>query len=173
MTNGFKEQIERWAGDHFIAWYNRQHGTRFQFDDHAAPPHADLVYSNGTAALPIEITGTFYGQDGARFEGMNAQDLPDAPNGWSSLKSDGSVVSIDAAFLEFLDKRLLEKSTKAYSETPILVVYHVSRLLGSKELERMIQRVSVPERHPFAGIYLLADLPDGDPEGQVCIRQLA
>ena len=172
LTDGLKERIERWAGDEFIAWYNAQHGTQFQFVNHAAPPRADLVYFDGSVELPIEITGTFYGQDGAKFEGMNARGLPDAPDGWSSLKADGSVVSIDDAFLGFLERRLLEKSRKSYAAAPILVIYHVSRLLSSDGISRMIQRVSLPADHPFTGIYLLADLPNGDPEGDVCIRQL-
>ena len=28
------------------------------------------------------------------------------------------------------------------------------------------------DEHPFSAIYLLADLPDGDPEGTVLVRQL-
>ena len=88
------------------------------------------------------------------------------------MKASGAIVSIDGAFTGFLEKRLAEKASKSYSTTPILVVHHTSRMLDSEGVSRLLRRVSVPKKHPFSAIYLLADLPDGDPEGSFCVRQL-
>jgi hypothetical protein len=172
VTDDLKTRTERWAGEQFMSWYNVSRGTRFRFYGHGTPPQPDLLYSDGSQQLWLEITGSFYGQDGADFEGMNARGLPNAPESWSSLKPDGTVVSIDAAFCGFLEKRLREKARKTYASVPILVVYHVSRLLSSESLSSLIHRLSVPEQHPFSRIFLVAGLPTGDPEGAFCVREL-
>ena len=65
----------------------------------------------------------------------------------------------------------MAKAGKSYPTTPVLVIHHTSRMLGSDGVSRLLSQVSVPEEHPFSAIYLLADLPDGDSEGPIYVRQ--
>jgi hypothetical protein len=172
VPDDLKEQLERWAGDQFIEWRNENRGGHHAFRRHGQPPDADLEYTDGTESIHIEVTGSYYGDDGARFENMNARELRDAPQGWSSMKADGTVVPIGSAVLEFLDTRLSEKAGKSYSRPPILLIHHISRLQHSAELRQVLAQVVIPAQHPFVGIYFLARLPHDDPEGRLLVHPL-
>ena len=172
MPDDLKETTERCVSDDFVRWRNARRGTTFTFSRHGSPPSADVEYTDGSGTLDIEVTGAHYDQDGARFENMNARDLPDAPEGWSSIKDDGTIVAIDVALVDFLNDRLAAKAVKIYSRPPLLVLHHISRFHHSAGLKVLFDRVVVPTTHPFVGIYILARLPDGDPEGRVWVYPL-
>lgn len=90
MADDLKQRIEKWFGDHFVAWYNAHHDSAFSFDAHLDPPEPDRRYLDGDRELYVEVTGSHYDQEDARFLGMNARQLPNAPQQWSSLKADGA-----------------------------------------------------------------------------------
>jgi hypothetical protein len=171
--DGLKERTERWVGDQFIAWWNARFGSSFTFSRLGFPPAADVEYIDGDQALHVEVTGVYYDDDAARFDNMNARGLPNAPDGWSSLKDDGSVVAIDTSFIESLNQRLAEKSAKSYSDPPVLVVHHTSRFHHSPELLELLNQVTIPPVHPFMGICFLGRMPEGDPQGRIWIRALS
>ncbi len=160
MPDDLKEQIERWVADQFVDWRNQRCGAGHVFSQHGDPPNADIQYVDGTDTLHIEVTGVYYDQDAAQFENMNARGLQDAPRGWSSLKPDGRIVTVDGAFICSLNERLRQKAVKRYPHAPILVLHHIARLHDSAELRQMLESALVPEDHPFSGIYFLAELPD-------------
>jgi len=171
-ADDLKERMERWVGDQFVAWRNDVFGTNFTFSRLGTPPAADVEYVDGTSILHVEVTGTYNDEDAARFENMNARGLPNAPDGWSSLKNDGRVVALDTLFVDSLNQRLAEKAAKSYSCPPHLVVHHVSRFHHSLELLQLLNQATVPARHPFLGIYFLGRMPVGDPQGRIWIHQL-
>ena len=173
MQNDPKKRVERWAGDRFFDWYNSSHRTQFRFDHDAEPPDADLCYVDGERQLHVEVTGAFYDQDAARFEGMNLRGRRDAPDGWSSLKAGGNVVAVNAGLLDFVNEQLSKKSVKNYSRPPILVIHYFSRLLSREGVSRVLEQVAVPGQHPFSRICFLAEFHDETSEKPVFVQQLA
>jgi len=88
------------------------------------------------------------------------------------LKPNGQIVSIDHSFRDFVERRLKSKCAKKYTSRAALVLHHVSRLGGAKDIDRWLSDIPVPEHHPFSGIYLVADLPDSE-EPRVIVRVIA
>jgi hypothetical protein len=162
MNNSLKERVEKAAGDIFVDWCNDRFGTHYAFSEHLPPPEPDALYVDGDRRLYVEATEVTYDQDAARFEGMNRAGRSDAPNAWSSLKPGGQIVAIDTAFVDSVNYRLQSKCEKHYSHRGALVLHHISRLGGAVDIDRWLARISVPNSHPFSGIYLVASLPEGE-----------
>ena len=103
---------------------------------------------------------------------MHRAGRDDARDRWGSLKSDGQITSIDHSFRDFIERRLESKCKKEYASRAALVLHHVSRLGGAKDIDRWLSAVAIPKSHPFSGIYFVADLPDGEEPG-VIVRVMA
>ena len=125
-----------------------------------------------TAAVVSHGPGAYYDEAAARYENKNARGLPDAPDGWSSLKAAGAVVAIDTSVVKSLNARLADKAGKSYSQAPILVLHHVSRFHYSSNLKELLDQAVVPRDHPFRGIYFVARMPQGNPEGRLWVHPL-
>jgi len=155
-----QEKHERAVGDAFVDWYNKTHGTSFNYYTRGADP-PDLIYREGKQELSLEITGVYYDADHATMLWQDARDLPDAPGSWNSWSPDEKLIhSINLA--------LKKKCGNAYPSGCVLVVVIYPDLCTAEEFVALLPKINVPAGHPFAHIYVGGLFPQsssGSPGG--------
>ena len=77
-----QQTFERKVGDLFIEWLNCERSAAFEYRGRAdqAP---DLVYSDGTETITLEVTSAWYDTNDAQFWWQNLRGDPEARAGWS------------------------------------------------------------------------------------------
>jgi len=146
-----QEQHERWVGDQVIDWYNSRHSTNFRFRGRcgAAP---DLEYRDDGRFLRIEVVTAYYDGDDAKFLWLRARKRPDAPKKWSG--GDFGVILVES-----VNKELADKCAKSYGPNCVLAVCVLPFHTSAKEMESLLEKISVPANNPFDGIYLCGEFP--------------
>lgn len=86
-----KQKIERGIGDHFIQWYNKKMGSKFEFDRLGADP-PDLLYRDREEVLPVEITTEYYDDKDAIFQWKSMRNNMDAPKKWCGIDFDRGLI---------------------------------------------------------------------------------
>ena len=149
--DSLQEQHERWVGDQVIQWYNSGHGTSFRFSGRAgvAP---DLEYCEGSRSLRIEVATAYYDAEDAKFKWLAARKRPDAPNQWSGVDFEQSLV-------ENINSALDAKCGKSYGPNCVLAICVLPPLTSAEEMQSLLGSVSVPATNPFDGIYLCGEFP--------------
>ncbi len=143
---------EHAAGDAFVDWYNRENGKQFVYDER--PREApDLRYVDAGDILDVEITNAYYDKRDAEMQWKSARKEPDAPIRWSGT-------NFDQALVEQINARLTDKCSKDYGRNCILVVNTLPALTTADEMEKMLPQITIPNKNPFAGIYLTGNFPD-------------
>jgi hypothetical protein len=149
---------ERTVGEAFIRWFNAKYGNQFKYDNrpHEAP---DLRYMDGNQALNIEITGAYYDdRDDAAMQWKAARKEDDAPYGWSGRDFDRTLVSN----IRNISAAIAKKCRKDYGKNCVLVVAVRPAITSDDEMEQMLSEIKIPEKTPFAGIYLTGEFPRTD-----------
>jgi len=147
-----QEQHECWVGDLVTEWYNARHGTSFGFKGRCGTA-PDLEYRDGSQVLRIEVVTAYYDEaDDAKFHWLNARERPDAPQKWSGVNFEKSLV-------ENINSAIDTKCQKSYGPNCVLAVCVFPSLTFADELESLLEGVSVPATNPFDGIYLCGEFP--------------
>jgi hypothetical protein len=141
-----QEKHERAVGDAFIDWYNKLNGAAYQYYGRGADP-PDLVYTSGTAELPLEITGSYYDADHATMLWQNARAIPEAPDLWIGKSPDQKLVDDISLALE-------KKSRMVYPFGCVLVVEVNPDVTTAEEFADLMPAIHVPAANPFGGIYV-------------------
>jgi hypothetical protein len=140
-------EMERMAGDRFIAWYNLSHGTNFAFA--MRPGDApDLEYRDGRNTLRVEVTEAFYDDlSDPRFKWQHLRGDSNAPRAWAAVEPDGALaVRIQA--------RLQQKAVKAYGPGCILLIHVDPTASNPEDVERILRDINIPAKHGFEGVYV-------------------
>jgi hypothetical protein len=152
VVDPLQEQHERWVGDQVIEWYNSLHGANFRFYGRCSDA-PDLEYRDGSRCLRIEVVTAYYDEaQDAKFRWLNARKRPDAPNKWSGVNFDQSLVAN-------INSALVAKSGKSYGPNCVLAVCVLPSLTSAEEMESLLESVSVPTTNPFDDIYLCGEFP--------------
>lgn len=146
-----QQQFERAVGDKLIEWINSTQATAFSFsrrgDD--AP---DLIYSDGTKALGIEVVGAYYDKEDATLQWKGARQLADAPAAWSGI-------NFDEALLKNIERRISEKCKKAYGPNCALLVAVRPGLTPMPDMQDLLAGLQLPEAVSFEAIYIAGEFP--------------
>jgi hypothetical protein len=151
------------VGDCFIEWYNKKNSTEFNYDRRGADP-PDLIYCSGNQELLLEITSSYYDEDNAAMLWQNARGVPSAADMWIGK-------SPDQTLIDHINGLLVKKCSKQYPEHCLLIVHIYPDPTDSNEMNVLIDQVKIPERHPFAEIYLAGLFPSsssGSASGYYC-----
>lgn len=162
MTS-LKEQFEKAVGDLFISWYNKKMATNFVFDRMGEDP-PDLVYRDESKELPIEVTSAYYNEEHTILLWKSARKAPDAPKEWEAINPDRSLVAD-------ISHALQKKSENSYEKNYVLVISIHPSLTSSKEMNSLIEEISIPQIIPFTAVYLAGNFPhssDGSQPGYHC-----
>jgi hypothetical protein len=140
---------ERAVGDAFIRWFNHGHGKNFTYDNR--PREApDLRYTDEREVLNLEITDAYYDEHDAVMQWKTARGRPDAPDRWAGM-------NFDEALIVNISERIAGKCSRDYGPNCVLVISVRPALTTGDEMEQMLSDIVIPERVPFAGIYLMGD----------------
>jgi len=154
MKMNQKENLEYHAVINFIREYNRNHKRKFIFCSLYMPPMPDSVCELKGKEIGIEVVHSYgSGIEAAiRLGNRETSDFPQKEH----LKRRTTPINIRA--LNSLKERLIEKSKKEYSFSPVwLLICNAFVLWGLKEYKRNKNDICVPESHPFKQIWLLCD----------------
>ena len=146
-----QSKFERTVGDAFVNWYNESTGTAFKFVGRAGKA-PDLLYSDNSDELALEITSAYYDKKDAQFWWQNLRKSPNAPTGWGGEQ-------MDEALLEDVSQRITKKCRNSYGENCALVVYVHPAMTLKEEVEELLHTIKLPDQHPFIGIYLTGHFP--------------
>jgi hypothetical protein len=155
-----QEQHERAVGDCFMEWYNKRNGTEFHYDRRGADP-PDLVYRSGTQELLLEITSSYYDENNAAMLWQNARGVRGAADLWMGKEPDQTLI-------KHINRMIAKKCSKPYPERCLLIVQIYPDLTDADEMNAMRDQIEIPERHPFAEIYVGGLFPSsssGSPGG--------
>jgi hypothetical protein len=115
------------------------------------PP--DLEYRQGNRSLGVEVVTAYYDkEDDAKFKWLGARKRPDAPDKWSGVDFDKSLV-------ENINAALVAKCAKSYGPNCVLAVGVLPDLTRAWEIESRIKDIRVPATNPFEAIYLCGQFP--------------
>lgn len=146
-----QERFERTVGDAFIQWYNRTTGAQFSFL--RRPKEApDLMYSDGSNALQIEIGGAYPGKEEAAFWWQNLRKAPNAPQQVAGKDMDEHLIAD-------INRRVEEKCGKSYGAGCLLVVYVHPAMTTAEEVDEYLDQIKVPESNPFRAIFVTGHFP--------------
>ena len=145
-----KQKVEKGVGDHFIQWYNKKMGRKFEFDRLGADP-PDLLYRDGEEILPVEITTEYYDQDDARLNWQNVRN--------NSTTKRWSGVDFDQSLVRRIIKRIEKKCKGTYDPGTVLMIGIYPRLTTNKDFQSMLNTIRIPDEIPFTGIYVGGRFP--------------
>lgn len=146
-----QEQHERWVGDQVIQWYNSRHGASYRFHGRAGEA-PDLEYRDGDRALRVEVVTAYYDVEDAKFKWLDARKRPDAPNRWSGVNFEDSLV-------ENINSAIEAKCEKSYGSNCALAICVLPPITAAEEMESLLAGVRVPPKNSFHGIYLYGEFP--------------
>jgi hypothetical protein len=160
---GLKEDHERAVGNKFIAWYNKLHGTSFEFD-HVPAQAPDLVFKDGPKEISIEIVTAYY--DGADATALwTAARKKPQPAEWAGLGPDAKLIA-------GINSSISAKCAKQYAPGTTLIVHVRPSLTTWLDFKGREGEVRTPtgESNPFKAIYLSGDFPASrdEPQGYHC-----
>src|SRR5689334_19786800 len=135
--DAIQKKYERAVGDQFIAWFNCERGTAYEFVDRAgvAP---DLTYRDRDAVLRLELTEAFYDAHDARMKWQQLRQHPNAPRFWAGVEPDEALARDIAA-------RVSKKSINDYGANCLLVVTVDPTVTSIADLDRVLPTVKIPE----------------------------
>src|ERR1044071_4473576 len=110
-----QERHERCVGEQLIEWYNRQHGTSFQFA--GRPGDApDFIYSENRK-LGVEVVSAYYDdREDAKFHWLRARGRVDAPKEWEGK-------NFEQYLTDDITVKIADKCGKSYGIHCLLAVY--------------------------------------------------
>ena len=141
-----QQTFERKVGDTFVDWLNCKRSAEFEFRGRAdqAP---DLVYSDGTETITLEVTSAWYDSNDAKFWWQNLRGDPEAQTSWSGSE-------MDAALINDISTRIAGKCQNRYGALCILIVYVHPALTSKAEMDSLVAEILIPDPQPFAEIFL-------------------
>ena len=154
MEMTLKQKVEEGVGDHFIQWYNKKMGRKFEFDRLGADP-PDLLYRDEEEILPVEITTEYYDDKDARFQWTNMRNNRDAPKEWWGI-------DCDRTLMKNIKNRINQKCNGTQDPGTILVVGITSFATTDKEFQSILNTIRLPADIPFSGIYVGGRFPQSD-----------
>ena len=145
MHDSAKETFERTVGDAFVDWYNALGGTSFAYERRGGDP-PDLVYSDGAALLPLEITVAYYNNQFAEVSWGTVRPGSRRRRFTSTRDPNGELV-------QSINARLKAKCQLILPPGCILVVF-LQAALDRDGLEALLPSISLPEHSKLSRIYL-------------------
>jgi hypothetical protein len=142
-----QEQHERTIGDFFITEFNRKYGMRYVFS-HRGDGGPDLIYSDKSSEVGLEIVTCYYDSNHAKFGWQNARDFPNAPKSWEG-------VNFNSELIENINAAIQAKCEKAYGPNCLLVINTYSGLTTYNKMDYLLPKIKIPPKHRFVGIYLV------------------
>lgn len=141
-------QHERAVCDKLIRDINQRQNINLIFS-RRGDPAPDLIYSDGSLEIGIEVVTCYYDINDAKIKWLNARGVHEAPRRWSGVDFDDALVmNINRAL-----KKKCEK--KAYGINCLLAVNILPSLTTFNEMKELMSQVKVPQQHQFKEIYLL------------------
>jgi hypothetical protein len=149
--NELQEKNERAVGESFIGWFNSENGTEYRFK--GRPERApDLIYVSGSKELYLEVTSAFYNKEHAKFIWKSARGESDAPNGWTGMNANESLVYA-------IHNCITKKAQKRYDKETLLLVEVPPGVTGAEELTSLLNLQKFSDNLPFIGIYIVGEFP--------------
>ena len=142
-----QERNDRTVGQEFVAWYNRKHGTRFNYKGRSKQAPT-LVFRDGDLRLRVEVATVYYDAKDSQFKWRGNGHDPGAPRAWSRINFHTSLVT-------FINKGVREKCSAEYGTKCVLLIEVMPTLMTAHELRSLLKEVIIPENNPFEGIYMV------------------
>ena len=148
-----QDQHERATGDEFVVWLNKETQSSFVFSSRGTPV-PDLIYTDGTRVLGLEISSAYYDGAHAKFQWENARGKSDAPSQWSGM-------NFETRLIQNISQVIKQKSQMTYGPDCCLVIFVRPNLTYYHEFIDLLQSLVLPSIVPFTGVYILGYFPEG------------
>ncbi len=154
------------ALQHFVAIYNRSHGSQLHFVERLQPgqeqpPEPDALCLLDGKQLGVEVAHLYgTGQDAERITGAVQKRRNPLTE---EERMDNRLKSFRERVLAELNTRVLgKKAKKSYRRSPVwLLVRNMFPLWNRQDFVQHMDEIIVPSNHPFEHIWLLGELDGG------------
>lgn len=157
-----KENLEYHAVTNFIKEYNRSHKRKIVFRQLYNPPMPDALCELNGKEIGIEVVHS-YGSGIEAAVRLGNRKTSDFPEKYHRIRR---VIPLNERAISSLNKKLLDKSKKSYSFSPVwLLVRNAFVLWSISDYKHYKNDIFMPGSHPFKQIWLLCDKNSLKPHG--------
>ena len=100
----------------------------------------------------LEVTSAFYDNEHAKFIWKGVRGEPDAPNGWTGINPNESLVNA-------IRNCITKKAQKRYENETLLLIEVPPGVTSAEELTNLVDMQQFPDNLPFLGIYVVGEFP--------------
>jgi len=149
-----KENLEYYALQNFIAYYNNTHKRKMAFIRQCQPPMPDIICRLERTEVGIEVAHTYgTGEEAAmRLGNRDAKNIPE------DIHRTRRLVTVDDRATFSLNQLLMQKSKKLYKHDHLWLVVRNAFLLWSLHDYKLNKKmINIPANHPFRQVWLVCD----------------